>query len=84
MGHNITATHGCHWVVCDMEGRVLSQHRSEDAAERAVEAELRAFRRSPHSRGGAYLPRNIIHVGPSGGAYIERTGQYSTGWHIPA
>lgn len=67
-----------------MDGSPLSWHRSEEAAQREIDREYRAFRRrypSDGSRGNAtaYLPRSIIAVSQDG-QYIERSGQYSTSW----
>jgi hypothetical protein len=42
------------------EGRVVSRHRSEDAAERKLSADLRAVRRL-HGE-GAYLDRRVVAV----------------------
>lgn len=80
MSHTITASRGCTHVVVDMDGYALSSHKSERAAQAAIDRELAAFRRSPYSRGGAYLPRSIIAVGEDGQATISRCGQYSTSW----
>jgi hypothetical protein len=84
MGHTIRASRGCTHVVVDMDGMVLSSHRSEEAAQREIAREMRAFKRSPYGRNGAYLPRSIIVMNEGGTAYVERDGQYSTGWSSPS
>lgn len=83
MGHTIQVSRGCTHAVVDMDGRVLSSHRSAEAAEAAIDRERERFRRSPYATGGAYLPRSIIEVERDGSAYIERLGQHSTGWARP-
>lgn len=75
----ITARGYTHAVV-DMDGRIISRHRSESTAQAAIDRERRAFRRSPYSSGGAYLPRSIIALDRDGVAHITRSGQYSTSW----
>lgn len=83
MGHTITASRGCTHAVVGMDGDLMSSHRSEQAAQRAIDREVSQFRASPYGGGGAYLPRSIIPVDADGTAYIERTGRHSTGWSRP-
>ena len=69
------------WAVVDMDGEPLSWHRSEAAAQAAIDAELRRFRRRyplDGSRGNAtaYLPRSIIR----GPARIAKNWTSSTSW----
>lgn len=85
MGHMISPPRkDLSYAVVDMDGTPLSWHRTSEAAERAVEAELRRFRRrypADGSRGNAtaYLPRTVLSCDAP--TYIERAGPYSTGWH---
>lgn len=83
MGHTIRVSRGCTHAVVDMDGRVLSSHRGETAAQAAIDRESARFRRSTYASSGAYLPRSIIEVDADGSAYIERTGRHSTGWSRP-
>jgi len=86
MAHSITPPRAnLTYAVVDMDGSPLSWHRTEDGAQNAIAAECRRFRRrypADGSRGNAttYLPRSIIHCADGESRYIERSGQYSTGW----
>lgn len=91
MGHNITLPGNCSIAVVDMDGAVLSTHRTPEAAQAEVDRENRAFCRKGYDRGGAWLPRTIIDArdltiprSPRGRReiYIERSGQHSTCWRI--
>lgn len=83
MGHTIRVSRGCTHAVVDMDGTVLSSHRSETAAQAAIDREWTRFQRSRYGTHGAYLPRSIIEVDADGSAYIERNGTQSTGWSRP-
>jgi len=85
MAHLITPPRrGLTHAVLSMDGYPISWHRSWGAAQAAISAEWRAFRRrypADGSRGNAraYLPRTVVAV-PDDGCYVERAGQYSTSW----
>lgn len=41
---------------------ICSQHKTLEAARKAITTELNGFRKSVHCTGGAYLPRIIVQV----------------------
>lgn len=82
MSHSITPPRSDRRVaIVDMDGTPLSWHVNHDAAERKVQRDRNAFTRRGAGRCGGYLPRSIVSV-PAEGAYIERTGPYSTYWTV--
>ena len=92
MGHNITLPSNCSIAVVDMDGAVLSTHRTTKAAQAEIDRENRAFRRRGNT-GGSWLPRSIIDAtgwtiprSPRGlrEVFIERCGPHSTRWQIVA
>jgi hypothetical protein len=78
MSHSIKAPRSdLLYAVVDDDGTPRSWHRTEEAAQAAVDAELSRFRRRyPHNT-NSYLPRSIVHTRTN----IERGGTYSTWWH---
>lgn len=44
-------------------GDVLTRHRTRAAAERQIERERTAFRRSPHGQRGGWIEREIVECG---------------------
>ena len=92
MSNNITLPGNCSIAVVDMDGSVLSTHRTKKAAQAEIDREARAFKRRGNT-GGAYLPRSIIDASgwtvprsPRGlrEICIERCGPHSTNWQIVA
>jgi hypothetical protein len=85
MAHQLTPPRSdLTYAVVDIDGAVISWHRSRDGAQHAIDAEWHRFRRrypADGSRGNAiaYLPRSIVHCATDG-QYIERTSHHSTNW----
>lgn len=66
-------------VIEGMEGRVISHHKTSEAAEKAIKKEMRAFKKKKSNGDRSYLPRQIILM-PSDGKLRIRAYAHSTEW----
>ena len=82
VSHMISVARGCSFAVVDMDGYVLSCHRTIKAAQTEIRREARRFHRRPGTA-GAYLPRSVIgFAGYGREVCITRAAPYSTAWRI--
>lgn len=67
------------WAVIGMDGNEHGRYATEAECHAAISHETARFSASPHSSGGAYLPRSVCHL-PCG---VVRCGQWSTSYYSP-